>query len=73
MQTVPQSPDEWRESPPRLLVTADHVAGILGVKVSWVREKTREGKFPHVPLGRYVRYDVAAVREWIEAQAKGGR
>lgn len=41
------------------------------MKVSWVREATRQGKLPHVPLGRYRRYDRADLEAWIEEQKDG--
>lgn len=34
------------------LLTADEVAELLAVPVSWVRESTRSGAMPHVELGR---------------------
>jgi predicted DNA-binding transcriptional regulator AlpA len=58
------------EQDTRLLVDAEHVARMLGVPVSWVRHHTRLGDFPNVQLGRYRRYDLAAVRQWIEAKGE---
>jgi excisionase family DNA binding protein len=54
------------------LLTATEIAELLSVPVSWVREHTRSGLVPHVPLGRYVRYDRADVLAWVEAQKAGG-
>ena len=42
------------------LLTADEVASMLAVPVSWVRESTRSGAIPVVELGRDQRYDRAA-------------
>ena len=39
---------------------------MLNVPERWVREHTRSGSIPHVRLGRYVRYRLHAVLEWIE-------
>ena len=39
------------------LLDVREVAEWLGVPVSWVRESTRSGAMPCVPLGRYQRYD----------------
>jgi len=38
------------------LLTAQEVAEILQVRLSWVREATRQGRLPHITLGRYRRY-----------------
>ena len=46
-------------------VAADH----LGVPISWVREQTRLGQIPYVPLGRYRRYDLAALDQWWQELA----
>lgn len=54
------------------LVDAAAIAEILSVPISWVREQTRSGAIPHVPLGRYKRYDVDAVRAWIARCSRPG-
>jgi excisionase family DNA binding protein len=46
------------------LVDAQVAADHLGVPLSWVREQTRYGAMPHVPLGRYRRYDLDRLDEW---------
>lgn len=46
------------------LLTADEVADLLSVPVSWVRESTRSGAMPHVELGRYRRYRRSEVEAW---------
>jgi excisionase family DNA binding protein len=55
------------------LVDAAAVADRLGVPVSWVRETTRAGALPHVRLGRYVRYQLADVDEWLQSCKQPGR
>jgi len=52
------------------LLDATEAAAILNVKVSWVREATRDGRLPCVELGRYRRYRLERLREWIEAQER---
>jgi excisionase family DNA binding protein len=52
------------------LLDATEAAEILHVKVSWVREATRDGRLPCVPLGRYRRYRRERILEWIEAQER---
>ena len=54
------------------LLTANEVAELLSVPVSWVRESTRSGAMPCVRLGRYVRFDLAAVEAWLEECRRPG-
>jgi excisionase family DNA binding protein len=55
------------------LLTADEVAELLAVPVSWVRESTRSGAMPHVELGRYRRYRHKDVERWLEECTRPGR
>jgi excisionase family DNA binding protein len=48
-----------------LLVDAAHVAQRLGVPRSWVTARARAGDMPHVRIGRYTRFDMAEVDEWV--------
>jgi excisionase family DNA binding protein len=50
------------------LLTAKQVAELLAVPESWVREATREGRIPHLKLGRYRRYQPAAIEAWLAEQ-----
>ena len=53
------------------LLTAQEVADLLAVPLSWVREATRDGRLPHLKLGRYRRYQRAAVEAWLAEQHAG--
>lgn len=55
------------------LLTAAEVADLLAVKESWVREATRDGRLPHLRLGRYRRYRRSDIESWLEDQHAGGR
>jgi excisionase family DNA binding protein len=55
------------------LLTAPEVAAFLAVKESWVREATRDGRLPHLRLGRYRRYRLADIESWLAEQQAGGR
>jgi excisionase family DNA binding protein len=55
------------------LLDANEVAEWLGVPVSWVRESTRTGAMPAIPLGRYWRYDREDVLGWLESCKQPGR
>jgi excisionase family DNA binding protein len=54
------------------LVDSKTVALELGVPHTWVEAQARAGAIPHVRLGRYVRYDLAEVRAWVESLTAGG-
>lgn len=55
---------------PRLL-TADEVARQTGLSKGRIYELAREEDMPHVRLGRAVRFDPVAVREWIASGGTG--
>jgi len=55
------------------LLTAAEVAAFLAVKESWVREATRDGRLPHLRLGRYRRYRREDIERWLDEQQAGGR
>ena len=55
------------------LLDASEVADRLGVPVSWVRESARSGAMPCLHLGRYVRFEFAAVEKWLEECRQPGR
>ena len=55
------------------LLTVEEVAALLKVKPSWVYERIRARrgeKLPHVKLGHYVRFERAAVEEFVRRQRK---
>lgn len=54
------------------LLTAQEVAELLAVPLSWVREATRDGRLPHLKLGRYRRYQQTAIETWLADQQQGG-
>jgi len=51
------------------LLTAKQTADVLQVALPRVYELAREGVVPAVRLGRQVRFDEAALQQWI---ARGG-
>jgi len=53
------------------LLTAQEVANLLSVPLSWVREATREGRLPHLRLGRYRRYQASTITAWLDDQQAG--
>ena len=62
--------DQNRDS----LLTVEEVAQLLHVPKSWVYERTRRrgpGSLPHLKLGKYLRFEVGVVREFLERQRVG--
>jgi len=53
------------------LLTASQVAELLSVPESWVRDATRDGRLPHLKLGRYRRYQTSAITAWLHDQQAG--
>jgi excisionase family DNA binding protein len=53
------------------LLTVDEVAALLKVSRSWIYEHTRKrgtprsSRLPHVKIGKYVRFEPRAVREFV--------
>jgi excisionase family DNA binding protein len=50
------------------LPTAEEVAEQLQVSPSWLYTRVQGGHFPHVKVGRYIRFDARDVEAWIDAQ-----
>lgn len=53
------------------LMDVTEIARMLHVPISWVYERTRRRgreRIPHLKLGKYLRFEVAAVREWLNVQ-----
>ena len=65
------APNDGQTAPPDRLLTAREVADLLAVPESWVREATRDGRLPHLKLGRYRRYQHRAIQAWLNDQQAG--
>ncbi len=53
------------------LLDKDGLAEYLNVPPSWVYEKTRDkskGSIPRVMVGKYVRFNIEEVLEWLKRQ-----
>jgi excisionase family DNA binding protein len=56
---------------PDELMTVSEIAAFLKVPVSWVYERTRRRgmeRLPHVKLGKYLRFSMPEVQEWLRKQ-----
>lgn len=50
------------------LWTVQDIMRVLGVKKSWVYERTASGELPHIRLGAYIRFDPEDVRRYIQSK-----
>jgi len=57
--------DAPRNEPPRLLLSPRETARALGISERSLAQRTAEGVFPVVKIGRLTRYDVEFLRRWI--------
>ena len=48
------------------LIGIKEMASRLDVPVSWLYSRTRTNEIPYLKLGKYVRFDVDQVMEWIQ-------
>ena len=53
------------------LLTAHDVAERLGVTVDWVWAAARDGRIPHIKLGRYRRFREETLEAWIRDLERG--
>jgi len=51
-----------------VLVGVETLAERLGVEVRFVRRLVAERRVPFVKVGRYVRFDIAELANWIDEQ-----
>ena len=55
----------------RKLVGVYEMADILSLKSSWIYSRTRikgDGQIPHIRCGKYVRFDIDEVLDWLQNQ-----
>jgi len=73
---VPQRADPPREpslnpTPVGLPLTPKEVAGALKISVYWLAKARMRGDGPpYVKVGRAVRYDESALRDWFKSQSR---
>ena len=54
------------------LMTVKELAQVLNVQPSWVYAKVASGDIPHLHVGRYPRFLLAEVIEWLKARSGRG-
>jgi len=55
------------------LLGPQELASLLGVSVSFVYDRTRRNAgdpIPHFKLGKYVRFDLEQVQEWLQERTR---
>lgn len=63
-------------APPPLtepLLDARAAAALLAVRPSWVYEAVRDGRLPHLKIGRHVRFLRSDLEGWVLDQRRRGR
>lgn len=55
------------------LLDCAEAAGLLNVRVSWVRDAARLGHLPCLRVGRHLRFTRGMLEDWLAAQAPGGQ
>jgi len=53
------------------LIDAQAAGEILGVPASWMLREARADRIPHVRLGKYVRFEAAALEVWWRERQRG--
>lgn len=48
------------------LVDANRVSELTGFSTYTIREMARQGRIPALKVGRFTRFDLAAVQQWME-------
>ena len=54
------------------LLTVKEVAARFSVPDSWVYAKAEAGELAHVKIGRYVRFEASAIKDYLRAQRRAG-
>lgn len=53
------------------LLTVDELSQVLKVPKTWIYQRTRlrgDEQLPHIKVGKYIRFEEAAVRRFLERQ-----
>jgi excisionase family DNA binding protein len=52
------------------LIDAHAAAIYIDMPVTWVYAAAREGRIPHIRLGRAVRFELDSIDAWLEQQTR---
>jgi excisionase family DNA binding protein len=53
------------------LLDSEAAAALLSVRRSWIYEAVRDGRLPHVKVGRHIRFLRTDLESWVFAQRRG--
>jgi excisionase family DNA binding protein len=48
------------------------IAVALGLPLSWIYAQAERGVLPHYKCGKYLRFDLGEVQEWLRQHKRGG-
>jgi len=51
---------------PQALLSAEELATQLNVPKSWIYDRTRDNTIPHIKIGKYVRFSLPDVLNWLK-------
>lgn len=49
-------------------MTAEDVAELLHMKISWVRQRVHKDEIPYYKIGNLVRFNRADILEWLHSK-----
>lgn len=52
------------------LISLEDLAGKLGVKPSWIYQRTRTNQIPSYRIGKYLKFNESEVMDWIKFMQK---
>ena len=55
------------------LLKPEQAAELLSVKVSWIYEACRDGRLPHLRVGKHIRFTRPDLESWTTARRIAGR
>lgn len=53
------------------LLDVAEAAALLSVRRSWIYEAVRDGRLPHLKIGRHLRFLRSDLERWVVAQRQG--
>jgi excisionase family DNA binding protein len=65
MSSTTKSASDSARPTARVLLTAEDVAHMTGMGVDWIYAQARLGRIPTVRLGRYRRFRLEAIEQWV--------
>ncbi len=54
------------------LLDASAAARLLSVRPSWIYEAVRDGRLPHLKIGRHIRFLRSDLEDWVLTRRVGG-